>query len=103
MKQNKPTWFQKDGKVTNLMRHLMNEDSIRGEQASLVGHHEGAGHCQAMSEVVNPISNKIKVTCHLQKEGFAEWWQEHEHKAVDDDGDDGVQTVQNHSHFQNQI
>lgn len=65
------------------MWHLMNEDSSCGEQASLVRHHEGASHRQAMSEVVNPIGNKIEVTRHLQMEGFAEWRQECEDKAVD--------------------
>lgn len=49
------------------MRNLVDQDGSRGEDASLVGHHEGAGHCQTVSEVVYAIGYEVEVTCHLHK------------------------------------
>ena len=57
--------LDEDGKITNLVRHLMQQNGDRGDRANGRPHQEGSADGKTVRKVVCKISSKIQIGRHF--------------------------------------
>lgn len=57
--------LDEDGEVSDLMRHLVQQDGEGGDGAHGGAHQEGRPHGQAIGEVVDEVRGQVEVARHL--------------------------------------
>lgn len=57
--------LDEDGKVSDLVRHLVQQDGEGGDGAHGGAHQEGRPHGQAVGEVVDEVRRQVEVARHL--------------------------------------
>lgn len=57
--------LDKDGKVSDLMWDLMQQDGEGGDGANCWTNQERRSHCQAISKIMDEVSCQVQVTWHL--------------------------------------